>query len=302
MPQTTQNFAVSPPPFARPGSVTSDALSDVLHAIHLRGGEVARVSSTGWSRHQHPSGARMVHIVEHGELRVELPGGKPTELDAGDMVLLARGDAHLVHAPAAAGWVSGEFLVENAVADPLLSVLPPAIVIRGKDEDTAWLPIGLTLMLAEMTEPGPGSRVMISRILDLLFIRTLRVWAASGQANPGWLTAAMDPALGRALSAIHQAPERNWSIDELARLAALSRSAFATRFSARLGEPPGAYLLHQRLGHAAHLLRSTTEPVGRVAATIGYASEAAFSRAFTREYGHSPRTWRTAQTRPSPAR
>jgi hypothetical protein len=67
----------------------------------------------------------MVHIVEHGELRVELAAGKPTELGAGDMALLARGDAHIVHAPATAGWVTGEFLVESTVADPLLSVLPP---------------------------------------------------------------------------------------------------------------------------------------------------------------------------------
>jgi len=102
-----------------------------------------------------------------------------------------------------------------------------------------------------------------------------------------------------------QAPERNWSIDELARLAALSRSAFATRFAtrfaARLGQPPGAYLLHQRLGHAAHLLRSTTESVGRIAATVGYTSEAAFSRAFAHAYGDPPRAWRTART-PSSAR
>jgi len=156
-------------------------------------------------------------------------------------------------------------------------------------------------MVAEITEPRPGSRVMISRVLDLLFIRALRVWAASGRANPGWLTAAMDPALGRALNAIHEAPERNWSIDELARLAALSRSAFATRFAARLGQPPGAYLLHQRLGHAAHLLRSTSESVGRIAATVGYTSEAAFSRAFARAYGDPPRAWRTAKTRPYPS-
>jgi AraC-like DNA-binding protein len=244
----------------------------------------------------------MLHIVEHGQLRIEFPTGKPVELNAGDMVLLARGDSHVVYTPATAGWVTGEFLVDNTTADPLLNVLPPAIVVRGDDEDTAWLPLGLTLMVAEMTEPRPGARVMISRVLDLLFIRALRVWAASGQANPGWLTAAMDPALGRALTAIHQAPERNWSIDELARLAALSRSAFATRFSARLGQPPGTYALHQRLGHAAHLLRSTSESIGRIAVTVGYTSEAAFSRAFTRAHGHSPRTWRTAQAQPSSGR
>src|SRR5947207_12200890 len=98
MPRTTRNFAVSPLP-ARSGSGATDALSDVLQAIHLRGGEVARVSTSGPGRQEHPSGVRTVHLVEHGELRVEFPAGKPTELDAGDMVVLARGDAHAVHAP-----------------------------------------------------------------------------------------------------------------------------------------------------------------------------------------------------------
>lgn len=82
-------------------------------------------------------------------------------------------------------------------------------------------------------------------------------------------------------------------MDELARLAALSRSAFATRSTAVLGQSPGAYVLRQRLEHAARLLVTTTEPVGRIAAGVGY-SEAAFSRAFTRAYGSSPHTWRAS--------
>jgi transcriptional regulator GlxA family with amidase domain len=85
--------------------------------------------------------------------------------------------------------------------------------------------LSLSLMLAEVTQPGLGSRVMVSRVLDLLFIHALRTWAAScSRPSPGWLTAAMDPVLGPVLTAIHQAPERDWSVDELARLAAFSRA------------------------------------------------------------------------------
>jgi AraC-like DNA-binding protein len=292
-----ENFAVSPAPLIHAEYSKSDALSDVLHAIHLRGGEVARDSSSDPARRQqYPRGVRMLHMVEHGRVRVELTAGEPVEISAGDLVLLARGDAHTLRAAPSAGWLTGEFLVDSLVADPLLSVLPPAVVIRGDGEDSGWLPLSLSLMLAEVTQPGPGSRVMVSRVLDLLFIRALRSWAASGsQPSPGWLTAAMDPVLGPVLIAIHQAPERDWSVDELARLAALSRSAFAARFAALLGRPPGAYVLQQRLDHAAHLLRSTTETVARIAASVGYASEAAFSRAFARAHGDSPRAWRVTQ-------
>lgn len=284
MPSKTENFAVPP----------ADVLSDILQTIHLQGGEIVRSSGHPAS---HPAGDRMAHIVERGQVRLELPTDEPVHLNAGDMALVARGDAHLVRPDGDAGWMTGTFLVDHLVADPLLSVLPAAVVIRAGSEAAPWLPLALRLMLDELVNPQPGSRVMLSRLLDLLFIRALRAWAATGQqVNPGWLTAALDPAIGAALSAIHREPTRDWPVDELAGLSALSRSAFAARFTALLGQPPGAYVLRHRLDRAAHLLASTTESVGRVATCVGYTSEAAFSRAFTRVYGNSPRTWRRTAT------
>ncbi|WP_370944990.1 cupin domain-containing protein [Amycolatopsis sp. cg5] len=291
MAQRPENFAVSP----AAAYADQDSLSDVLQAIHLHGGDVT--CFTGVGRQAFAEGARMVHLVEHGVIRVEIAGAQTVEISDGGMVLLARGAAHVIKADAGTQWVTGEFLVENPVAAPLLGVLPPAIVITCDAAGLPWLPLSLQLMVSEVGEPRPGSRVMVSRLLDLLFIRALRTWAAvSGRdADPGWLTAAMDPVLGPVLAAIHRAPEREWPVDELARLAALSRSAFAGRFTALVGEPPGAYVLRRRLDHAAHLLRSTAEPVGRVAATAGYTSEAAFTRAFARAYGAAPRAWRRAR-------
>ena len=307
MPEKPENFAVPPPPELAPVIHSEygrhDALSDVLQTIRLHGGEVSRVASRdSRDRYTYPSGMRMLHMVESGIVHVTLSAGEHVELAAGDMVVLARGDEHSVGVAdtATATWLTGEFMVEPLIADPLLTVLTPAIVIRGTDEGTRWLPFSLELILEEVTTPGPGSRVMVARLIELLFIRALRAWAASGdRAEPGWLTAAMDPLLGPVLTAIHRSPERNWSVDELAKLAALSRSAFAVRFTALIGQPPGTYVLRQRLEHAAHLLRSTTEPVGRIAAVVGYESEAAFSRAFARAHGQSPRAWRTSQAAPS---
>ncbi|GAA0944707.1 AraC family transcriptional regulator [Kribbella koreensis] len=282
-----EDFADSP---QQPAYGEPDVLSDVLQAIHLQGGEVLRRSSAG---ERHPVGARVLHLVEEGGLSIEITGEATVELGAGDLVLLARGDAHLVRAAPHSCWVTGEFLVETVVAAPLLGVLPPAIVIRGDAGSAAWLRPISELLVSEVIRSAPGARVMVSRALDLLFIWTLRSYAASGDVREaGWLTAAMDPMLAPVLAAIHRDPGRDWAVDELARLSALSRSAFATRFAESVGETPGSYVLRCRLGHAAHLLRGTADPVGRIAARVGYISEAAFSRAFSRAYGSSPRAWR----------
>ncbi|MEV0066398.1 MULTISPECIES: AraC family transcriptional regulator [unclassified Amycolatopsis] len=287
MAQDPEDFADSPQP---PAYGEHDALSDVLQAIHLQGGEVRRRSSP---RERHPAGARVLHLVEEGGISVEVAGEDTVELGTGDLVLLARGDAHIVRATPHTTWVTGEFVVETVVAAPLLGVLPAAIVIRGDARSAAWLLPIRELLVFEVTNSAPGTRVMVSRALDLLFIWSLRSWASAGDVrNAGWLTAALDPVLAPVLTAIHRDPGRDWPVDELARLTSLSRSAFATRFAESVGETPGSYVLRCRLGHAAHLLRGTADPVGRIAARVGYISEAAFSRAFSRAYGSSPRAWR----------
>lgn len=133
---------------------------------------------------------------------------------------------------------------------------------------------------------------MVARILDLLFIQILRAWAAGTDAEPNWLAGALDPQIGLALSAIHRDPGHDWTVERLARVCSLSRSAFAARFVARVGKPPAGYLAHVRLEAAAGLLRDTSLPVGLIADRVGYKSEAAFSRAFTRRYGTPPARWR----------
>ena len=94
---------------------------------------------------------------------------------------------------------------------------------------------------------------MVARILDLVFIQILRAWAAGTEAEPNWLAGALDPQIGLALSAIHRDPGHDWTVEELARACSLSRSAFAARFVARVGEPPAAYLAHVRLDAAGAL-------------------------------------------------
>lgn len=278
-----------------------DALSDVLEMIHLRGGEVRPVGEDGRRAVRHPVGSRVLHLVEKGEVELRIGGGERVRVGAGDLVLLARGRPHALHPGEGATWLSGSFLVEEKVAAPLLAVLPAVIVIRGAEEGLDWLPLSARLLGVEVVEPRAGSQVMVSRILDLLFIQALRAWAARGEmVGPGWLTAALDPQVGRAVRAMHLRPEEPWTVDRLAALAALSRAAFASRFGRLAGESPGRYLQRLRLARAADRLATTKESAGSIGRAVGYASEAAFSRAFAREYGAAPRAWRAGSGRVEP--
>ncbi len=137
---------------------------------------------------------------------------------------------------------------------------------------------------------------MISRILDLLFIQVLRAWATGPDASPGWLTGAMDPVIGDAITAIHANPGHPWTIERLAGKSNLSRSAFAERFARRVGQPPATYIVGVRLASASDLLLATTQSIAMIASEIGYDSEAAFSRAFSRRYGMAPSRWRRGST------
>jgi transcriptional regulator GlxA family with amidase domain len=170
------------------------------------------------------------------------------------------------------------------------------IILRGADgpalEALEGLEVARRMLVLEMQSPSQGSAVMVSRILDLVFIQIMRTWAAGADAEPNWLAGAFDPQIGLALSAIHRDPGHDWTVEELARVSNLSRSSFAARFAARIGKPPATYLAHVRLDAATTLLRDTLVPIANIAEKVGYASEAAFSRAFKNRYGMPPARWR----------
>lgn len=278
-----------------------DALSEALRHAHLRGqGAVVHTPSTPHRVDLAP-GAPVVHFALGTRLVVRVDG-HPADivLEPADAVLVRQGVAHSIAAPDAdetadgsvRGWVTGGFRVEGDNAVPLLSALPPAIHVAAARPGNAWLRLSLDLLVAELDAARPGSWIMISRILDLVFIHALRTWSDSDRVEPGWLATALDARLAPVLSAIHRAPGHAWSIDEMARLARQSRSAFAHRFTAVVGQSPMAYVAQCRMAEASRLLDATTMPVGEVATAVGFASEAAFSRAFRRRFALPPLAWR----------
>jgi len=154
----------------------------------------------------------------------------------------------------------------------------------------------------EMAAGRAGSLAILAQLAECLFIEAVRRYVDSFPTpQPGWLAGFGDPVVGRALSLLHARTDHPWTVEELAGETGLSRSAFADRFARVMGEPPMRYLAKQRLRFAAQRLRTSHEPIARIAYDAGYESEAAFNRAFKRELGVPPAAWR-ARSADSPSR
>jgi AraC-like DNA-binding protein len=225
------------------------------------------------------------------ELLAEHPPGEDGVADLG-----GRGPAvHLIH---------GEFVFEHDRAHPVLSLLPPLLHIPGALATGAGeLGTVVHMLAAELAQPRPGSDTVVTHLADLLFVHILRAWLTTADPpGPSWLGALRDRQVGAALARMHARPERPWTTGSIAAEVAMSRAAFARRFTALVGEAPLAYLTRWRLSLAARQLRDTDEPIAAVSSRVGYGSEYSFSRAFTRFHcqppGRNRRQSRPRETRP----
>jgi AraC-like DNA-binding protein len=267
------------------------------------------------------------HYLMEGEMRVAVDGEPPVELGPGDVVLLPRNDPHrlgsdlslrpasshdLIVPPGAAGlaairhggggartrMVCG-FLAGDLSASPLFSSLPRVLVLRSSRENArAWLESTFRFAAGEVAAGRPGSDTVLAKLSELLFVEAVRACMDALPADrTGWLAGLRDPHVGRALGLLHGRLAHPWTVDELGRQVGLSRSALAQRFTALLAEPPMRYLTRWRLQLAAQRLRESHESVARIAAQVGYDSEAAFNRAFKRELGLPPASWRRGKAR-----
>lgn len=296
----------------------NDVLSEVLTLIRLRG-ELVYTALLGapWGLQFQPGPAHFL-FVETGQAWITPAGERPMLAGQGDLVLLPQGKGHAIAdaldspvediekiatenfdrdglvlrhggAGATTQLVGGFFSLEGSPLPAVMSALPPLIHIpRGDAGAPPWLVAISRFLLAEAQEPNPGSSLMISRLIDLLVIRTLRSWASAEANRTGWLGGLGEERIGRVLSAMHADPFQRWTVQSLAEVAMMSRSIFAERFVAAVGEPPLRYLSRWRLTIAADLLRGGGLKVTEAAYRCGYASDAAFSRAFKAHFGYPP--------------
>jgi AraC-like DNA-binding protein len=262
------------------------------------------------------------HYVVAGRLLLQVAAELPVELRSGTIVLLPRNDAHTLASEAGLQPVSGDRLMQadpggglariryggggesahivcgfvgtDARHHPLIDALPSTLVLdlNGKPAGE-WISSSFRYAAGELAAVRAGSAIVLAKLSEAMFVEAVRCYLETLPADRrGWLAGLRDPVVGRALALLHTQLARAWTAEELAREACLSRSAFADRFTALIGVPPIKYLTTWRMQVAAQRLRESRRSMAQIAADVGYESEAAFARAFKREFAMSPAQWR----------
>jgi AraC-like DNA-binding protein len=271
-----------------------------------------------------PPSERVVsfHLVTEGTCWAMLPNdrGSALQVEAGDVVVVPQGESHLLGsstdlAPllakqvetlpgevmmlayggdgAVTRMVCGFLAVQDIWRNPLLSALPRLFKVRMRGSSASWLEPSLRFAVAEAGSAQAGSAAVVAKLAELVFVQAVRHYVdAMPDDRKGWLAGLRDRFVARALGLMHASPAQPWTVEELARRVGMSRSGFAQRFAELLGVPPMQYLAQWRLQLGAQQLRLSDQPLASIAEEVGYESEAAFNRAFKREFGAPPGTWR----------
>jgi AraC-like DNA-binding protein len=287
----------------------------------LTGPETARILR--------PDADRVIlfHVVASGACWVRVGDGEKRWAQRGDVIVLPYGDQHQMGGVIETVTVSISTFLEmppwrqmpvirygadgnrtdvvcgylhssDPLFDPGLRGFPPVFVVRPPEGPAAeWVQANVAYALEQASAEPPSGDILMSRLPELLLVEVLRLHLASAPAaDHGWLAAVNDPVLHSAMSWLHKAPEQHWTVSELARRVAVSRSLLDARFREVLRRSPIRYLTEWRMHLAEDLLATTELGVGAVARRVGYDAEEAFSRAFKREHGQSPSVWRSAHT------
>lgn len=192
--------------------------------------------------------------------------------------------------------IGGRFIFVDDLYPPILDLLPSLIHFKVSDEELNAMEATLRLLATETTSPSLGSPLMVDRLAEIFFIQSLRAFVfADDQRDFGWLGAMAHPKLGVALQLMHRQNHQPWTISSLAQHVGMSRSVFAAKFKEKIGASPMSYLTRCRMHKARQLLRNPTLSIEQVALSVGYDSEAAFSKAFKRELGVPPGRFRQTQ-------
>src|SRR5688572_16419108 len=262
------------------------------------------------------------HHISSGRAYVRV-GEETTPLEAGDVVMMPHGDPHQMGngvggkaidgssaLPALmsgrihlatfggggeeTGLVCGYLACDAELIKPVLNSLPRVLRVNLRsDKGGEWFENTLRHAVDQAAAARPGSDVFLAHLAEALFADVLRRYLASlPDDRTGWLAGAGDPAVGRALGALHRNPAQAWTLDDLAREAGVSRSTLTERFAKYLGVAPMTYLTDWRLELGADALRTSSRSVQRIAIEVGYESEAAFNRAFKRRFAKPPARYR----------
>jgi len=299
----------------------ADPLGEALHLVRMNGAFYCRSELTApWGMTMMPMpGYVWFHVVTSGRVWLEAGDAEPTLLAPGDLGLVPHGEGHVlrsepgVPAPgvleldreevsdryeilrhggggAPTTLICGAVRFDHPAAANLVDILPPILTVEAASSpQVEWMQSTLRLMAAEARQLRPGGEAVITRLGDILVIQAIRSWIETDPAaQTGWLGALQDRQIGRALSLVHRDPARDWTVASLADELAMSRSAFAARFTELVGEPAMQYVTRWRMQVAVNSLKEEGATVAELANRLGYRSEAAFARAFKRVIGIPP--------------
>lgn len=283
-----------------------DLVSEILGKVQLHASVYANPTVCGeWQVDGSTHPGAQFHLISRGSCFLHLPNHpEPRPMRAGDLCVFPRGGWHLLTPDGKArdigssvgtmgmgpntSLVCGSFEFEEGTPTGLLDALPDAIVVPAEEVGDGFGAL-LRLLADEALSERFGGKVVMDKLADALFVMVLRHHLSQAQnGHKGLLAAIADPRLGRALLAVHQQPGLAWTLTELAERAGMSRTAFAVRFTEVVGDTPMAYLAAFRMQEARRLFNDPRNSVARVAAQLGYDTEAAFRRAFKRITGDNP--------------
>lgn len=304
---------------------TSDLLDALAPLLRVRPelDDFCRFGGACQSAHApNEPGWAQFHIVTRGACALERPAHGPLELDAGDILLLPHGDSHVVRnrgggRPGAitteyrnairtrtsvdiepdTELVCGRLRFEAVANSPLVSALPDVIVLRTRDRPLLERFHALLQGIRDELDGGqPGARAIASDLASALFVMMLRFHFEQEAPTRGVLALIGQRATAKVVLAMLREPERNWTLDDLAAVGVISRATLVRAFQKTCGMAPMVFLVDLRMDLARRRLVTSTDPIGQIAADIGYQSEAALSRAFVRRFGIRPGAVRADST------
>lgn len=298
-----------------------DALSDILKSLRFDSSVYFKSGfCSPWGMEIGKQKVAEFHIVVRGHCWLYMDHfDEPMSLTGGDIVVFPLGDAHWISDDPAHERIPGEKVLEAIRNNepifqdgktstelvcghfefdrdrkhPFIKALPSLIHIEGAERHhMQWLETVTRVLIDETGTGRPGSEAIINRLAEVLFIQVIRAYVEKNNFQNGFLAALNNSNIGKALTLMHSKAGKNWTLEELAHEAGMSRSSFANTFKELVGVTPMAYLTDRRMQKAKDYLGETSQSMLDVAEHVGYSSEAAFNRAFKRSIGQTPGQYR----------
>jgi AraC-like DNA-binding protein len=296
-----------------------DALSGVLESAKLKTVIYPKFQFTSsWGIEMEQDSRSQFWRLLKGTCYLRVPGEKAIKMNVGDIVCIPHGSKHLISGKSNTACVpasqfgkayhsgkplfqgkdeetllmGGHFEFTPSVQHPFIKSLPKVIHINTTKELNLWLEQAALMMNEEISSEKIGSKLILGRLVDILFVLIIRAYIEQVDIKKGFLLALKDTRISNSLKSMHESPEKDWTLLQLAVTAGMSRSLYCREFKRLVGETPLSYLTNWRILKSKEILSESKENISEIAGRVGYQSEAAFNRLFKSKVGETPATYR----------